>query len=195
MACDIRFRCITGCGMCVVKWPQGVELTSITILSYGFLPWGGLLRSLLTAFKYAALFTVATMLCIHPQDLGLYHWEFVPFDPLRPSHPAYMPCLQQPPAYLWAQFFVDSTYEWGRMAFVFVWLTALSTGPSGPYTLLQLAGFLLFYSWVILDVCVCIHMYVCVYMCVCVPQFICSSTDGHFGCFCILDMVNSTVDI
>lgn len=167
MAHDIRFRCITGCDVCVVKWPQGVELMSITIHSYGFLPWGRLSVSLLTAFKYAALFTIATMLCTHPQDLRLCYWEFVPFYPLRPSHPAYTPCLQQPPAYLWAQFFVDSTYEWGRMAFVFVWLTALSTGPSGAIRIVttgRIPSFLQLSN--IRCMCVYTHVCMCVYVCV-----------------------------
>ena len=57
----------------------------------------------------------------------------------------FTPCLWQPPVcslFLWVLFFLDSTYKWDHMVFVFLWLTSLSIVP-------WKISFFFFYGWII----------------------------------------------
>ena len=68
--------------------------------------------------------------------------------------------------------FLDSTRTWDCMVFVFsVWIISVNIGPHGPSMLCQMAGFPTF-SW-------SSNFPFCIYS-IC---SICSSIDGHLGCF------------
>ena len=71
-------------------------------------------------------------------DVFIYNRKFVPFDFLYLFCSSPTPYLWQPPMcslYLCAWFgffvlFLDSTYKWDHMVFVFIWLISLSIMPS-----------------------------------------------------------------
>ena len=75
--------------------------------------------------------------------------------------------------------FIDSTYKWYHRIFVFLWLTSLITIISRFIHIATNGSISFFYGWIIFHV----YMY---------HIFIQSSVDGHFGCFHVLAIVNST---
>ena len=76
--------------------------------------------------------------------------------------------------------FLDSTYKWCHMIFVFGLLSMMMLSPS---MLLQITLFHSFYCWVW-----CVFVSLCVYN----IFFIHSSVDGHLDCFHTLAIVNNS---
>ena len=82
-------------------------------------------------------------------------------------------------------YFVDSTWKWYHMVFVFLGLTSINMTILDPPMLLQMA---LFHScWWLSNISVC----VCVCVCAHHILFIHSSVSGYLGCFYVLTIVNS----
>ena len=77
--------------------------------------------------------------------------------------------------------FLDSTYNWNSMVFVFSWLISLSMIPSGSIHVVTNGKVSFFFM---------AELYSIVY--ICQVFFIDSSIDGHLDCFRILAMVSNT---
>lgn len=106
------------------------KLTSITSPSYKLFFFLGqeLLRSsFFTTFKYTVQhLAIVTMLYITSLEFIHLYWDFVLFDhhlpiPTPPPPPAFS--NHQSDLLLWVWVFVDSTYKWDHVGFVFLGLT------------------------------------------------------------------------
>ena len=93
--------------------------------------------------------------------------------------------------------FLDSTYKWHHMAFVFAWLILFSIIPWRFIHIVTNARFLLYCGWIVYTVYIYIYIYIYIYSIYTLYSiynhifFIHSPIDEDLGCFYVLVIVNN----